>query len=526
MTEKHDILGKYVLSDLDVGNVKLPTKTPWGPKVFQDRLRTPTSDTAALRKRQLPLLALKSKSSQSFRSTCKTELETIARHANAWNDFQTDMDPRVRESIEQIMWSKDSMGSFLNTTPRVVGAIVFWKTLFLPIVSLVLPILAIVLPLILLRFVHGTPISTRAYFENLKGIALKQVAIPTILRAKHDADVLGQLFEWIFFGLTVATFVSSLWTQITSALHLRTIAHEIAQKGDDLLAMIQAAERIVESSKSLEGPTKRALGPVLRRGSAMLETFASMPRSGGYATYGFLWNTPDIASKFGEWIGELDILLAIADSPVCIPKLRATPTPLSIHGVYHPGIVEIVRNDAVWEKSHAILTGPNRGGKSTFCRSVGLAILCAQSWGFAFAQDMSFSPYTYIETALHPADTLGQLSLFEAEIEFAKIVLQRAKEGRMFVMMDEIFHSTNARDGLAASRVFLSQLYEFPITSLISTHYKELPTEYTDVLAWAMEAKEDIDRNCLLYTYKKVPGISDKSSVMEILRERGLVGRG
>ncbi len=521
-----DILGKYVLSDLDVENVKLPTQTPWGPKVFQKRLCSPTSDPALLRKRQLPLLALKGKSSQSFRSMCKTELETIANHATAWNDFESDMDPRVRESIEQIMWSRDSMGSFLNTTPKVVGTIVFWKTLFLPIVSLVLPILAVIIPFLILRYVHGTPISTRTYFENLKGIALKQVAIPAILRAKHDADVLGQVFEWIFFGLTVATFVSSLWTQITAALHLRTIAHEIAQKGDSLLTMIQSAECIVESSKSLEGPTKRALGPVLRRGSAMLETFAAMPRSGGYATYGFLWNTPDIASKFGEWIGELDTLLAIAESPVCIPKLHTSPTPLSIHGVYHPGIAVIVRNDAVWEKSHAILTGPNRGGKSTFCRSVGLAILCSQTWGFAFAQRMSLYPYTCIETALHPADSLGQLSLFEAEIEFAKTVLQRAKEGRMFVMMDEIFHSTNARDGLAASRVFLSQLYDLPITSLISTHYKELPTEYTDVLAWAMEANEDVERNCLIYTYKKVPGISDKSSVMEILRERGLIGRG
>jgi DNA mismatch repair ATPase MutS len=135
---------------------------------------------------------------------------------------------------------------------------------------------------------------------------------------------------------------------------------------------------------------------------------------------------------------------------------------------------------------------------------------------------MSLCPYTSIETALHPADALGHLSLFEAEIEFAKIVLQKANT-RMFVMMDEIFHSTNARDGLAASRVFLSQLYEHSTTtSLISTHYKELPTEYHTVLAWAMEAEEDTEKNCLIYTYKKVSGISDKSSVMEILRERGL----
>jgi hypothetical protein len=76
---------------------------------------------------------------------------------------------------------------------------------------------------------------------------------------------------------------------------------------------------------------------------------------------------------------------------------------------------------------------------------------------------------------------------------------------------------------LAASRVFLSQLFGLPdVTSLISTHYKELPVQYGETAsAWAMEAMERAD-GLLDYTYKKVEGVSDKSSVMEILRERGL----
>jgi DNA mismatch repair ATPase MutS len=137
---------------------------------------------------------------------------------------------------------------------------------------------------------------------------------------------------------------------------------------------------------------------------------------------------------------------------------------------------------------------------------------------------VSASVLPAIETALSPTDELGKLSLFEAEIEFAKTVLERCtSSGPVLVMMDEIFHSTNASDGLAASRVFLTKLYERTnVTSIISTHYRELAQSFSpNANAWAMDARERED-GMLKYSYRVVSGVSDKSSVMEILRERGL----
>jgi DNA mismatch repair ATPase MutS len=172
-------------------------------------------------------------------------------------------------------------------------------------------------------------------------------------------------------------------------------------------------------------------------------------------------------------------------------------------------------------KKGAILTGPNRGGKSTFCKAVGLSILCAQTWGFAFASKATLTPFARIETALSPADTLGRVSLFEAEIEFAKAVVE-APDRPLFVMMDEIFHSTNAHDGVEASRVFLHRLYALPNTvSLISTHYRTLAEEFSIVEQLQAETIPKDDR--LEYTYKILPGVSTASSVMEILREKGLL---
>jgi DNA mismatch repair ATPase MutS len=92
------------------------------------------------------------------------------------------------------------------------------------------------------------------------------------------------------------------------------------------------------------------------------------------------------------------------------------------------------------------------------------------------------------------------------------------------IIMDEIFHSTNAHDGAEASLIFLKQLYEKggeSIGSIISTHYRELPDKLKGVRTYCMEAFAQKDG--LKYTYRCVPGISTISSVREILKERGLL---
>ena len=135
---------------------------------------------------------------------------------------------------------------------------------------------------------------------------------------------------------------------------------------------------------------------------------------------------------------------------------------------------------------------------------------------------MTWKPFRGILTALEPCGKLGVASTFEAEIEFAKDVLA-AEERPLFVMMDEIFHSTNAGDGVEASKVFMNRLYSLSgVNSVISTHYKELATTFSEVQTLQLVAHTG-EEGRLIYTYTVAPGISEKSSVMEILAERGLM---
>jgi DNA mismatch repair protein MSH2 len=173
------------------------------------------------------------------------------------------------------------------------------------------------------------------------------------------------------------------------------------------------------------------------------------------------------------------------------------------------------------KKTHVLLTGPNRGGKSTLLKSLGSAVLMAHTVGVVFGRRATVPVFDNIISALSPQDSVGKMSLFEAEIEFAKEV--RRLKGSTFLMMDEIFHGTNAHDGVEASQVFLDELYATPVYSVVSTHYMDLPKRYGDtkVQNLCMEASQGPDS--LVYTYRLTEGINKFSSVREILRERGLL---
>lgn len=527
-------VGPYVFSDLQTSTLKIPTATTWGHEVFQERLQTPTADLHELQKRQLPLLALTHPKGRDTLQTLQTLLATV----KPLDSPPTDS--RVRDGIEQIYWSPQSLLAPLNLKAFVISALVIWKTLILPGLTVIVPILSVILPFLILKFIRGVEVSATQYLRTLREAVLRQVNVPHILRAKHAGDHLGHLLETGFLCVTLATFASSIWNQIQTARHQRRIVGECETQGLRFINLVEMVRDAQAAIVAMPSRLQQALSHFQTTGKALL----ALTWDSAHAAYGALWNDPTHIGAFKQWVGELDVYVALAtllkDGAICLPAQAATPTTtphLEITGLYHPALATPTHNDAHWlTAKHVLLTGPNRGGKSTFCKSVGLAVLCAQTWGFAWASAMTYTPFAALETALSPADVLGRLSLFESEIEFAKGVLARAdkdkgeENGPMFVMMDEIFHSTNAHDGVEASRIFLKKLYDKQnVLSLISTHYRELPESFEESAAgWYMECLEDVQDSAttkkLTYTYKvKTGGVSEHSSVFEILQERGLI---
>lgn len=517
------MLGTQVASDLELHTLSnaIPLKTTWGKAQFHQGLSDITAVPSVIKTRQLPIMALRIDP-----TVCKSLtkiLETLQDKTASIDDALENTDSRVSESVSQILWKPTNFGAFINKNPIAMNALITWRTLILPAFAVLAPLIAVVIPFFLLRFLHPeVQFTTDEYMSRVRQVLLQQITIPSFLKSKNSEDRIGFLFESLFIALTLGMFVSGIWSQITNALHTRTIWFDLEERGNHLQHMYGVAKSALKELKTLSPKAQRASVHLIDSGDLAVNACKELDGLDGVSTFGFVWNDSSSIKVLKEWLAKLDCYTAIASlDGICFPRIAKT-TGITLKGVHHPSVKGCVSNNLV-SAGHSILTGPNRGGKSTYCKSVGLAIITAQTWGFAWARQMSWSPFMMVLTALEPAGLLGSLSTFEAEIEFAKSVLA-IKETPTFVMMDEIFHSTNAGDGLEASRVFMRQLYEKKdMVSIISTHYKDLAESFAAVAtAVQMEASDGADGR-LVYTYTVCPGISDKSSVMEILKERGLL---
>jgi hypothetical protein len=509
-------IGSQVSSDLQLQDLcqHLPIQTKWGRERFISGLSECSTKPSQIRQKQLPLLIFAKHS--AIRTRVQESLRGVEPHIEKIDECFQAYDARIQEWITQILWKRDSMGAFLNTSPLVLNTAITWKTLVLPGFAIFMPLLLMVLPFFVQRL-ENPALGVPEYLEHFKEVLLRQITVPTFLQPRSETDRVGFFLRSLFIGLTLVMCVSSLWNQITQSLHLRSIWFDLEARGLSIQTLRSAVASIVKDLKDLPLEEQRGLHGLFEKAEKALDTTKYLVNLDNVATFGKIWNNPDDLAELKDCIGFIDVYVSISSlRNICYPSIGEW----NLVNAYHPALDTCVANSL--SRQHTILTGPNRGGKSTFCRTIGLAVILAQSWGFAYAEKMRFQPFHSIYTVLEPCGKLGVLSTFEAEIEFAKQVLS-TEERPMFVMMDEIFHSTNALDGVAASRVFLQKLYSLSgVQSIISTHYTQLATEFAKKVQPLQLVTEDKENGDLKYTYKVAPGVSNKSSVMEILRERGL----
>lgn len=514
-------VSERTLLDLDVTQITraFPTVTKAGSDELLRRIQTPVQDPTTLQKRQAQLQEiqrlLRDPSTltrvHALRKTLGDSEEAVRSVATAGDDT------RMKEYYNQILWPADSWFAPLNHRSWVVELLVFLRTILLPGLAVIMPLFILVAPFILYTFVLKKPIGVTEYMDIIQQ-SLKK-AVPSVLGAPRFAGKGGVLEigeKFVHVGLSLGMFVFSIWNQISAALHMRKIVGDIRDRSG---AVRQFRDATLELSTLLHHPVD--LGQEWSAGS--------------FGPFGDAWNTPERIHTVLRAAGELDMIVSVAlRKRICFPTYSDSTDPrLEIQDLYHPGVAKekrVYNSLTMKDRRHILLTGPNRGGKSTLLKSIGVATIMAQTLGIVFARKATLPIFHSVVSALSPSDDLGQMSLFEAEIEFAKQVKQTVSEstGPVFLMMDEIFHGTNAHDGVEAAQIFLDDLYamEQPVFSIVSTHYMDLPKRYGDAHTQnlCMEASQDpVDPDRLVYTYRLSPGVNMFSSVREILRERGLL---
>ena len=187
--------------------------------------------------------------------------------------------------------------------------------------------------------------------------------------------------------------------------------------------------------------------------------------------------------ELGFYIGCLNLRdrLARKHEPICFPEPLAVGRPmLSCRGLYDVCLAlstadRVVGNDVAADyKALVIITGANRGGKSTFLRSAGLAQLMMQCGMFvpaeSFRTNVCCGLFTHFKREEDATMKSGKL---DEELSRMSSIID-ATSPDSFVLLNESFSSTNEREGSEIARQIVRALLDTGVKIFYVTHMFDL----------------------------------------------------
>jgi hypothetical protein len=207
---------------------------------------------------------------------------------------------------------------------------------------------------------------------------------------------------------------------------------------------------------------------------------------------------------------------------------------IKIDGLWHPFVdqEDVVENSVelgspFGSERGMILTGSNKGGKSTLLKAMMINVVLAQTITLVPANFYSATPFNYVVTYMNVADdTAAGQSLFQAQVLRAKKLVESidslANHNIAFVVIDEIFTGTNARSSSQAAYKLAQHLANSTaVCFVIATHYVDelaaLEQETKGICKnYNVDADKDEHGN-ITFTYRLRPGYSTQNIAVDIL---------
>ena len=233
-------------------------------------------------------------------------------------------------------------------------------------------------------------------------------------------------------------------------------------------------------------------------------------------------------------IYELDVFMALAKAAAnngfCLPEYSTSNNAhVHITDLYHPCIKNAVKNSIQidHEKNLVFLTGANMAGKSSFLKSLGLAIYLAHIGFPVPAASMKTSVFNGLITTINLSDNIKSgYSHYYSEIKRVKETASKILEhNNMFIIFDELFRGTNVKDAYDASLATITALSKIRNSVfLISTHIVELAAElkqYPNILFRYFASR--IEAGKPVFEYKIQEGISEETLGFFIFKNEGIL---
>jgi hypothetical protein len=462
---------------------------------------------------KLDVFTIRQRAIQQLRETPYPQIPTLLDSAAAieaeltsyFQDSGADKDSLENDAISQLSF-QDEFLKPLNHVPWMIFLITIFKVWVVPTMTLMTPIFAWILPYILLRFVYALPIGQQEYAHILQGLWAGNMPMPG--DAAPDLLTPRSIAQFVLFGFS---FAQSMIQPIQNALHLNRTDTVITGLGGKLIQL----RDIIRTLK----PDAAAVGVKLT------DVLEELDETDSRRAFLLVKEEPERLRMAFRDLANLEILWRLARSPLTFVSF--SPNVLTLTDVVDISLTNGVSSSLdLVHRRHAIITGPNGGGKSSFLRAVLQSVVLGHSYGVAPAAKAVMPRFQWIASGLQLRDTPGLYSMFETEVKFAADCIRSANVGGPgLVLFDELFHSTNPPDGTRSAELFLKQLWapESAVYSIVSTHvFPLVESAPSTVEAICCPASERLD-GTISYRYKVEPGISQVSSVRTVWSKYGLL---
>lgn len=210
-----------------------------------------------------------------------------------------------------------------------------------------------------------------------------------------------------------------------------------------------------------------------------------------------------------------------------------------IRGVYHPLYctkTSLVANDVKFYNEAAerpvkcmVITGPNSCGKTTYMRTVCMAIYMAHIGCFVPALYAKLPVIDAILTRMQSANSISMgLSTFATDLHQVQYALSRATE-RSIIAIDEFGKGTLAVDGFhllkGLTMYFASRGLRSPYV-MIATHFNRIISHlqsYEEYIIYrTFRVKRDPRSEEILYEFKLIHGVSESSLADRVAAKAGV----
>ncbi|WP_299015683.1 DNA mismatch repair protein MutS [uncultured Polaribacter sp.] len=355
------------------------------------------------------------------------------------------------------------------------------------------------------------------------------------------------LLVWFFLGLFIAVSflkkTGKLYTETDSVRETFKQYHVLLNEieNEDFSSQILSKKQQVINSE-----TKKA-SKIFKEFAKILDAFDQRNNiiiallgnglflieiGNAYRVEKWITNYKHTVEKWFEVVAFFDAQNSLANLVFNKPKFNFPEISLENNGVEgvnlgHPLLDETKRVDnnfTIKKSEFFIITGANMAGKSTFLRTVSLAVVMANCGLPVCAARFKYAPIKLI-TSMRTTDSLTEdESYFYSELKRLKFIVDEIQTKDYFIILDEILKGTNSKDKAIGSKKFVEKLTKSKSTGIIATHdvsLCELENEFSTIKNYYFDA--EISNNELSFDYSLKIGICKNMNASFLLQKMEIV---